>query len=791
MKTYFCAALLAVTCLFTTSTAFAQQPTTTWRFAGTNSGTTTHVQRPDGTFESVTEAVIAGVPIKSRLTGRFSGDALVEYELVTDVRGEEVRTSAREGKVRIATRDRTIENDYRPSSLLFTNYHPVLSQTILKGLDHNSDAIQTIDVFSLASARAMKIDVSKKKTRTYVSHGRKGVANVYLLRFGSGLEMDLYTGEDLRFAGWEVPAQKLQVVLSDLENLLVDPTTLDPALSQPVSKTRNQTTRIKMRDGVELAADLFIPEGGGRYPTILVRTPYGRERMSTAEGDWWATRGYVYIAQDVRGRNDSAGEWNPFANERKDGFDTIEWIANQPWSDGKVGMIGGSYLGWVQWAAAVEAHPALKCIVPQVSPPDPFFNFPYDHGIPMLYSALIWLDFVKEKKTPPLPSVIKDVEKLSALPLPRVDDETIGRNIPFYDRWLQNETPSSFGSANFMPRMNRIHIPILHISGWWDTDGIGTKLNWERMRSLKHKDQWLIYGPWTHLFNTSSRVGDVDYGPDAVLDLDSIYLRWFDQWLKGKAVNWLDQPKVRVFVTGANEWRALDDWPDSRSKETRLYLSSTSPANGGGSKGELIEQPPRDQEPDRYTYNPAGVEVPKELTKISDVRTTLSTAVEIQEGDQDVLVYKTAPLSRQLEIGGPIVLDLHFSTSAKDTDFFAYLVDVDETGAMRMIGKSGKIRARYLNGWNRPALLESGKVYRASISLWDTAHQFKKGHRLGLVIQSQMFPGFARNLNTGEPIATATRMVAAHQTIYHDTRRRSVLRFHELPEVRVERASLR
>src|SRR5262249_30880333 len=246
-------------------------------------------------------------------------------------------------------------------------------------------------------------------------------------------------------------------------------------------------------------------------------------------------------------------------------------------------------------------------------------------------------------------------------------------------------------------------------------------------------------------------------------------------------------PKVRVFVTGANEWREFGDWPDPRSREMTLYLSSEGPANGAASVGELSAKAPGAQEPDRYTYNPASAQIPKELKEVKSFLDLLaggSTVVKIGPEVNDALVYKTSPMTDPIEISGPIDLDLYFSTSAKDTDFFATVVDIDEKGVMRIIGLPGKIRARYLNGWEKPALLQPDKVYKATIEHWDTAHQVKKGHRLGVVINSQMFPGYARNLNTGEPIRNATRMVAAHQTIYHDAKRQSALRIRILPQAR-------
>ena len=754
-----------------------------WKFGGNDAGSSTYTTRTDGTFESSTELNIAGMTLKSRLTGKLVDGAITEYELVNQQAGAEVQVSAKDGKARIKAGEATRDVTYKPSKVLFANLHPILTATWSKVLDPTKDGAQKIDVFILDAAVTVPVEVKKKKTRTAETDGKKQVADVYLARLGN-VEIDVYLA-DGNFAAWDVPSQKLQTIRSGYESFLVDPSTLYPELSQPTMTTKSEkAVRVKMRDGVELVADVVRPADDAKHPVILERTPYGREILSQLEGDWWAKRGYVHIVQDVRGRNDSAGDWIPFVNERKDGYDTIDWIAKQSWSDGNVGMIGGSYVGWVQWAAAVEAHPALKCIVPQVSPPDLFFNFPIDHGVPMLFGALWWSNFVKDKKVPAVPETPKDLEKLRTLPLSKVDDETLGRDIPFYDAWLANETPAAFKSASFMADMNKVKIPALHISGWWDGDGIGTKMNWAKMRALGNKNQWLIYGPWTHLFNSGTRLGDVDFGPDAILDLDSIYLRFFDTWLKNKQVNWDKQPKVRAFVTGANEWRELGDWPDSRSQEMTLYLSSKGRANGIASVGELVAVAPTKQEPDKYTYDPAAIQIPAELKNVknfADLLSAASTVVKVDPKDDAVLLYRTSPVNEPLEVGGPIELDLHFSTSAKDTDFFASVVDIDEKGTMRAIGQAGKIRARYLSGWEKPSLLQPGKLYKATIELWDSAHQIRKGHRLGVLISSEMFPSYARNLNTGESISNATRMVPAQQTIFHDAKRPSALRFRVLP----------
>jgi putative CocE/NonD family hydrolase len=486
--------------------------------------------------------------------------------------------------------------------------------------------------------------------------------------------------------------------------------------------------------------------------------------------EWWAKRGYVYIVQDCRGRHDSEGKWDPFMPERRDGKDTIDWIANQPWSDGKVGMIGASYGGLVQWAAAVERPAALKCIIPQVSPPDAMRNIPYDHGIFMLLPNLWWSNLISDKvsrmerATQPLPHP----EKLLTLPLSKVDDAVLGRNIPFFDEWLKRDGMTKWKGFDYVADLKNVEIPALHISGWWDGDGIGTKTNWAALRQAGRKNQWLIYGPWPHAFNSSPKFGDLDYGSGSVLELDSVYLRWFDTWLKGKSVQWNRTPKVQAFVTGANRWVNLSDWPEG-SAEKKLYLAP----NGG-----LAEAPSASGAPATYTYDPRKVILPD--LKNQNMMEAGSTIVNLADTRKGGLVYRSAPMSQPLAIGGPISLDLYFSTNVVATDFFAMLVDIDPKGVARVIGQPGKLDVRYLSGLDRPRLIQPDKVYKATVGIWDTAHEFKKGHRLGLLVTSEMFPTYARNLNTGEPLYSGTRIKVAKQTIYQDVKRASVLRFRTL-----------
>ena len=559
--------------------------------------------------------------------------------------------------------------------------------------------------------------------------------------------------------------------------LFPDPTAAHPELSQAILDARIVSgVKTPMRDGVVLVSELGLPEGDERRPTILVRTPYNRKREFLGlKWDFWAKRGYAFVVQDVRGRFDSGGTFVPWESEQDDGYDTIDWITKQPWSNGKVGMIGGSYLGSVQWMAAASHHPALKCIIPQVSGTDPFFNVPYDHGV-FEIDLLDWAAFLSGTSPPKL-----DPEQLKTLPLSKLSKNYLGASVPFFDHWLDESTPGKFGKANFLSSLEKSAPPALSISGWWDGNGGGTQLNWATMRKFRAENQWLIYGPWVHDFDISASLDDVYYGPQATFDLEAVYVRWFDYWLKDKKVGIEQMPRVQVFETGANKWRSLSDWPEEQFKTSTLYLDASTTEDAANDSGRLDEVNTESRvSEDRYTYNP---------TTLKTDGTNLpypwfgSSTIDLHPNDNGILFYKTAALDHELEIGGPISLDVYFSTSGKDMDFFASLIDVDEVGRYHLVNLPAIFRARYLNGWESPKPLKPDSIYHATIELADVAHCFAKGHRVGLLIRSDMFPIYDRNLNTGEPIKNGTSVIVARQQIYHDAKHPSTLRFRILPPV--------
>ncbi len=774
VRLIFCAFVLILTIPL-----FADKKEMIWTFSGSDCGKTVYEINPDGTFTSETDLTIAGMVIKSSFTGRLVNGELVEFKIDQDQAGTKQIVVAANGKVKMKVNDKDIpEQDFKPSKVFMANFHPWTADTMVAAFNPNPTGAQKMPTYSPDTLRDLNIDALAKPSRTVDVAGEKHAVQVLHMRAGM-LEFDVFSNENKEIVGWDVPSQKLTVQAVGYEKMLVDPSTLYPELSQPTLAVKTEkSVKIPMRDGVNTIAEIAIPTGDGKYPTILIRTPYGR-LPSFGEADWWAKRGYALVSQDVRGRGDSEGDWVPLFHERKDGYDTIDWISKQPWSNGKVGMIGGSYLGWVQWEAAVEKPAALKCIIPQVSPPDPFFNFPYDHGIPYIFGAVWWARAVSTRTlSSDLLADVKNTDKFNLLPLPKIDEAVLGTDIPFVNDWWTRDTSAKFAGANYGQDMKNVTIPAFHVSGWWDGDGIGTKINYQRMRDLGRTNQYLIYGPWTHFFNSTSKLGDVDYGPDAIVDLNSMCLRFFDQYLKDKPV--IDKlPKAQVFVTGANEWRTLDSWPDSRSKPMSMYLSSDGPANGQESVGKLTAGKPGVEEPDRYTYNPAAEKIDaKEIEMDPDKGTTV---MDFEKRNDAYLYYRSEPFTQPMDIGGPISCDLYFSTTAVDTDFFVRLIDIDEKGAARLICMPGKIRAKFINSFDKPELLKPGREYKAHIDLWDTAHRFEKGHRMAILIESSEFPSYARNLNTGEPDATATRMIAASQTIFHDSKRPSALTFSILP----------
>jgi putative CocE/NonD family hydrolase len=558
-------------------------------------------------------------------------------------------------------------------------------------------------------------------------------------------------------------------------------------LSQPVHDVRFlHDVRTPVRDGVRLSCDVYMPKAPGPFPTILHRTPY----ESNAErfvrwALWWARRGYAVVCQDARGCYQSEGTFYAYRHEAEDGHDTLAWIAERDWSNGKIGTWGRSYGGLVQWDLARLGSPHLTCMAPHVIVDDYFADYHYVGGaFQLTLSLLAMICWETNYATAALSGELFFKPEITRhLPLIELDELTIGRKVPYWRDWLAHPTDGPFWRQfGTIGTYDRIAVPILQQCGWYDAYPSATLRMWNGMVAqgkgeLARRNQRVLIGPWSHAAPEGSRMGEVDFGPAADLRLPEVELRWFDHWLKGVDTGMLDEPPVSLFVMGADAWRGEREWPLARTRYEPWYLHSGGRANSLHGDGRLSPEPPGGEPPDRYDYDPD-----RPVPSLGGNNSTGAWAAQAEEPilpgpyDQrpierrdDVLVYTSAPLERDLELTGPVELRLYAASSARDTDFTARLCDV-EPGGRALNVTEGILRARYRSGFDRQELLEPGEVVELPIRLYDTSRLFRRGHRLRLDVSSSSFPRFSRNLNTGQDVATGTAKAIARQTILHEGR---------------------
>lgn len=526
-------------------------------------------------------------------------------------------------------------------------------------------------------------------------------------------------------------------------------------------------TGVKMRDGVALATDVYLPDGAGKYATLLVRDMYsnGTDPGRQAYAKFATANGYAFVFQSVRGRYDSDGNWYPYFPEINDGDDTISWIAEQPWSDGKVGMFGTSYLASVQWLAALNRNPALKTIIPAMSPGNYYRDVAYPGGAFSLLSRARWgIGLASSRTSTMFP--VDWINEIDHLPIETLG-ESLGFNVRHFQDWLKHPSYDAYWEpVNLEKRATEMAVPALNIGGWYDvflrsTLGSYQTMLKEAATESARKGQRLIIGPWPHGWNASTRTGDQDFGEDAVIDVTPLYLEWFDHWLK-------DGPApagapIRIFVMGDNAWRDEHEWPLARTDYQTWYLHRD---------GSLSNRKPaaKDQ-PLNYDYDPADP-VPTLGGNIMEPTLRGPYDQAPLDGRDDILRFTTAPFDKRTEITGPIRAEIFAASSAPDTDFMAKLVVVKPNGvAFNLV--DGVIRARYRDGFEQPVLIEPGKVYKYEIDLWATSYVLSPGDRLRVDITSSNFPRLARNLNTGAEFAKTSAMQVAHQTIHMSSERAS------------------
>jgi uncharacterized protein len=540
------------------------------------------------------------------------------------------------------------------------------------------------------------------------------------------------------------------------------------AAQKPAVRTVH--AQIAMRDGVKLAANVYLPARDHvRFPAILERTPYGKGGEISPNHLAFVENGYAVVVQDVRGRYESKGTFDPLRQEGPDGFDTIEWIARQDWSDGKVGMIGGSYRGIVQWKAALLNNPHLKAIFPVVSGSDEYRDRFYSTGGAMkLGHRLGWMS-----ENLKAPGYRPDFGKFVLhLPLRTADVAATGWTSQMWRDVTAHPTYDAFWRGlSVEEHLDRIKIPVFAVGGWYDNFAESDLKAYAALRKSSGLNRVLI-GPWAH--NMSLPFEGVDFGPESSAPVRSLQLGWFDQWLKGKDSPLMSEPPVKIFVMGANRWRDEREWPPKDAHPRRFYLESGGRANTLDGDGALADHAPAHGAEDRFEFDPRNPAPTRGGAVCCNPKVFPWGPMDQRpvEHRQDVLVYSTAPLKQDTEVVGPVEVVLYVATTAKDTDFSAKLVDVAPDGYARNL-TDGLLRLRYRNSLERAELAKPGEVYRVTIDAGVTSNVFLKGHRIRVEISSSNFPRFDRNPNTGATIADETRFLKATQTVYHDRERPS------------------
>jgi len=595
--------------------------------------------------------------------------------------------------------------------------------------------------------------------------------------------------------------------------------------------TLSRDVMVRMRDGVRLATDIRRPalDGipvSGKFPVILERTPYGKNLSRYAEGAEWVqhfvSRGYVVVVQDVRGRYGSEGSWRPHRDDVSDGYDTAKWIGEQPWCDGNIGTVGTSYPGGTQHALAISNPPYLKAMIPVDAMSD-YGRYGIRHNGAFELRWMNWVfniglpDGARPGRDPAVRQALVQLGKQVreyAKGLPLRAGMTPLKLAPDYEAWLveamghgdYDDYWKNMGASVVDHLAEYKDVPVYLVGGWYDSWGAQTaNLNYVALSRGKKGPIRLIMGPWTHGGQTLTHAGEAEFGSEAALDFAAFHLRWFDRWLKGIDNGVEREAPVRIFVMGSGDghktpegrifvgghWRDEQEWPLARAVNTPYYLQA-----GGG----LSTDPPRDSPPMHYLFDPhhpvptlggnissngelmfagaADQRCPADFWACEDTR-PLSAR-------NDVLVFQTPPLDRDLEVTGRLMVKLWASSSAPDTDFTAKLVDVYPSSADFPAGfdlnvADSIVRARYRDSLEKATMMKPGEVYAFSIEMYPTSLVFRRGHHIRLDISSSNFPRFDVNPNTGEPLNNNRRWTVADNAIYHDPQHPSSI---ELPLVK-------
>ena len=552
-----------------------------------------------------------------------------------------------------------------------------------------------------------------------------------------------------------------------------------------------QNVIMKTRDGISLKADIYRPVSDGNFPVLLQRTPYNKDNAADFARAAVA-RGFMVVVQDVRGRYTSEGEWYPFKHETDDGYDTVEWAAALPHSNGKVGMFGGSYVGATQMLTAIGHPPHLAGICPVVTASNYHENWTYQGGALEQWFDESWTsglaqDTLNREIRKGTNAVIgSTVLPLNQYPLfnLRLDPgspSTTLKLAPYFLDWINHPLYDSYWKQwSIEENFANIQVPVLSVAAWYDLFQGGSIRNYMGLKAqagnpAARDGQHLIIAVGGHS-GFGRKVGEVDFGPDAAFDENAVTLDWYDYLLQGKQNEFATEKPVRIFVMGENKWRYEDTWPLTRARQTSYFLHSGGKANSASGDGSLSTDPARSEVMDSYIYDPANPAPTVGGPLCCDTEHLAPGARDQEkvESRPDVLVYTTPPLDQDMEVTGPVTLDLFAKSSAVDTDFTAKLVDVWPDGMAQNLTE-GILRAVYRDSATAARPIVPGKIYEYKIDVWSTSNVFLKGHKIRLEVSSSNFPRFDRNLNTGKTAADSSMYVKATNTILHDNDHPSAL----------------
>jgi hypothetical protein len=555
---------------------------------------------------------------------------------------------------------------------------------------------------------------------------------------------------------------------------------------------------VTMRDGVKLAADIYRPNDNAEHPTLVNQHPYDNDMFLVVHELLFspliaAQNGYVVITTEARGRSGSEGEWRPYGDEGKDVYDTIEWAAAQPWSDGKVGLYGACALGLAAIQGAVERPPHLKAVFSYMTATDFHSGWTYSAGGALeLGFQMSWVWTILARDT--LSRLNLDQETLAAADdklvqasgdmlksasyLPLIDFPAYQNGAaPYWREWLSHPSYDEFWQkVDNVSKAERINVPVMHFSSWYDTCMKGhMDLNaalQENGDSSVREQHRMIIGPTDHSAYYNKRpscAGERDFGSEALTGpdiLSGMLFDWFGHWLRGEEKTTMPDNQVRYYQMGDNEWKETKSWPPAHRMQP-YYLHSAGQANSRMGDGSLSAESQGTEASDSYVYDPMDPVPTTGGRSMIDVPTGVFDQAQVEER-QDILVYTTPRLAESVVLNGPVSLTLYASSDAPDTDFTAKLVDVEPDGYCANIAE-GLIRARYRNDRSVEEFLEPGEVTEFTIDLWDIAHTFKPDHKIRLEVSSSNFPRFDRNLNSRvtPALGSADDVRKAVQQIFH------------------------